>query len=162
MDTGANETVAIRTGDEDQEFFVAFDEFARAVRRARGAQPRSTEGTLTLSQYALLEALSARHTARVAELAEEAGVTASTATRILDTLERRGIVRRQRTREDRRAVAVTLTEPGRDLLHAQERWVGDRKRAFLESLPGAQREFVPELLEALAGLIDELAAGSTC
>ena len=146
--------------EEVQRFFAAFDEFARAVRRARGAQPRSAEGTLSLSQYALLEALSARRTARVAELADEAGVTASTATRILDTLQRRGIVRRQRARDDRRAVAVTLTDSGRELLEAQEQWVGDRRRAFLASLPPAQRDLVPELLVGLAGLIDELAAGS--
>jgi len=162
MTVPASDTAVTPGAEEVQRFFAAFDEFARAVRRARGAQPRSAEGTLSLSQYALLEALSARRTARVAELAEEAGVTASTATRILDTLQRRGIVRRQRAREDRRAVTVTLTESGRELLHAQERWVGDRRRAFLESLPRSQREFVPELLVGLAALIDEQAAGSGC
>jgi DNA-binding MarR family transcriptional regulator len=156
-----SDDAATHTEAEEQQFFAAFDEFARAVRRARGAQPRSAEGTLSLSQYALLEALSARRTARVAELADEAGVTASTATRILDTLHRRGIVRRQRAREDRRAVTVTLTDPGRELLQAQERWVGGRRRAFLASLPPAQRELVPDLLVGLAGLIDELAAGPT-
>jgi DNA-binding MarR family transcriptional regulator len=160
MTVGDSKQAALAQSEAEQRFFVAFDELARAVRRARGAQPRSAEGTLTLSQYALLEALSARRTARVAELADEAGVTASTATRILDTLQRRGIVRRQRAREDRRAVAITLTDTGRDLLEAQERWMGDRKRAFAASLPPGQRELVPELLVGLAALIDELAAGS--
>jgi DNA-binding MarR family transcriptional regulator len=161
MIVGVSENATTPNGEEEERFFDAFDEFARAVRRARGAQPRSSEGTLTLSQYALLEALSGWRTARVAELADEAGVTASTATRILDTLERRGIVRRQRAREDRRAVTVSLTDTGRDLLHAQESWMGDRKRAFVASLPPAQREVVPELLVGLAALIDELAAGSS-
>ncbi|MDQ6605296.1 MAG: MarR family transcriptional regulator [Actinomycetota bacterium] len=161
MTVGVSQNAAPPRDEEEQRFFVAFDELARAVRRARGAPPRSAEGTLTLSQYALLEALSARRTARVAELADEAGVTASTATRILDTLQRRGIVRRQRAREDRRAVTVTLTDTGRDLLHAQDRWMGDRKRAFVASLAPAQRELVPELLVGLAALIDELAAGSS-
>ena len=57
-------------------------------------------------------------------------------------------------------MAVTLTDSGRELLKAQEQWVGDRRRAFLASLPPAQRDLVPELLVGLAGLIDELAAGS--
>ncbi len=159
MTAWAIDNSAAPKDQEEERFFAAFDELARAVRRARGAQPRSAEGTLTLSQYALLEALSARHTARVAELADEAGVTASTATRILDTLQRRGIVSRQRSRQDRRVVAVTLTATGRDLLQAQDQWMGERKRAFVASLPPAQRELVPELLTGLAALIDELAAG---
>jgi DNA-binding MarR family transcriptional regulator len=157
--TAPDEPGAAPSSEQEQEFVVAFDALARAVRRARGAPSRSADGALTLSQYALLEALSARHAARVAELADEAGVTASTATRILDALERRGIVCRERASEDRRAVAVTLTEAGRDLFHAQERWIGDRKQAFLASLPPAEREFAPDLLVKLAGLIDELAAG---
>jgi DNA-binding MarR family transcriptional regulator len=145
---------------DEQQFVAAFDAFARAVRRARGAQTRAMSGrSLTLSQYALLEALSGRETARVAELADEAGVTASTATRILDALERRGIVRRERALSDRRAVAVTLTASGRTVLETQEQWVSERKRAFLAALPSEQRELAPELLLALAGLIDELAAG---
>jgi DNA-binding MarR family transcriptional regulator len=144
---------------QEQEFEIAFDALARAVRRARGAQPRSDEHALTLSQYALLGALSRRDSARAAELAAEAGVSAPTATRILDALERRGIIRRERARDDRRAVLVTLTAAGRALLRAQEQWVGERKRGFLTSLPADHRELVSELLLSLAGLIDELAAG---
>jgi DNA-binding MarR family transcriptional regulator len=147
------------SAEEEQQFVLAFDALARAVRRARGAQTRSTGLALTLSQYALLEALATRETARVAELADEAGVTASTATRILDALERRGVVRRERAQHDRRAVAVSLTGPGRAVLESQERWVNERKRVFLTGLPAGQRELAPELLLALAGLIDELAAG---
>ena len=55
------------------------------------------------------------------ELAVEAGVTASTATRILDALERRGIIMRTRSAEDRRAVTVTLTDFGRSARGSQGR-----------------------------------------
>src|SRR6516165_12564981 len=80
-----------------QEFLVAFETFVQAVRRTRGAPAQGGERALTLSQYGLLAGLSDRSAAPVRELAEDAGVTASTATRILDTLERRRIVRRRRT-----------------------------------------------------------------
>jgi DNA-binding MarR family transcriptional regulator len=145
--------------DEERAFVLAFDAFTRAVRRARGAQPRSEAQALTLSQYALLEGLATRDLARVAELAEEAGITASTATRILDALERRGIVARRRDSGDRRAVVVTLTDGGRELLIAQQEWMSERKRNFVHALGEPQRAYVPELMRALAGLIDELAAG---
>src|SRR2546423_13114426 len=101
------------------EFLAAFDASVRAVRRARGAPAQGGERELTLSQYSLLSGLADRPGARVRELAVGAGVTASTATRILDTLERRGIVRRTRARDDRRAVTVTLTDVGRELLSEQ-------------------------------------------
>lgn len=141
------------------EFLAGFDALAQAVRRARGANGHAADGGLTLSQYGLLEGLANRRPARVQELAEAAGISASTATRILDALERRGIVRRTRSSQDRRAVAVSLTERGGDLLRAEEDWLRGRQRAFYTSLPEAERELAPDLLVRLAALIDELAAG---
>jgi DNA-binding MarR family transcriptional regulator len=143
--------------DAGIDFLTAFDAFAQAVRRARGAP--AANGGLTLSQYGLLEGLINRQDARVQELARDAGITPSTATRILDALERRGVVERARSFEDRRAVAVSLTDLGQRLLHDQQDWLRGRQRAFYESLPAAEQEFAPDLLVRLAALIDELAAG---
>jgi DNA-binding MarR family transcriptional regulator len=142
-----------------QEFLSAFDTFVQAVRRARGAPAQGGDRALTLSQYALLSGLAGRDEARVRDLAAQAGVTASTATRILDVLERRGIVHRDRTDEDRRAVTVTLTALGRELLAEQNSWLQDRQLAFHAALPEYERRLAPDLLVRLAALIDELAAG---
>ena len=146
-----------RSGTAD--FLAGFDALAQAVRRARGTTGRPGDGVLTLSQYGLLEGLAHRRAARVQELAAEAGVAASTATRILDALERRGIVRRTRSSQDRRAVSVSLTRLGEQALQAQEEWLRGRERAFYASLPPAEQELAPDLLLRLAVLIDELAAG---
>ena len=144
---------------EEDGFLSAFDAFAQAVRRARGAPAQASDRALTLSQYALLQGLADRHAARVRELADDAGITASTATRILDALERREIVRRTRASEDRRAVTVTLTPLGRDLLNGQDEWLRRRQRTFYATLPDEERELAPDLLVRLAALIDELAEG---
>ena len=144
---------------EAQQFLVAFETFVQAVRRARGAPVQGGERALTLSQYGLLSGLSQRPAAPVRELAAEAGVTASTATRILDTLERRGIVRRRRTDEDRRMVIVTLTQRGRDLLIEQVDWLQGRQLEFHAGLPAQERRLAPDLLVRLAALIDDMAAG---
>ncbi|MEA2214415.1 MAG: hypothetical protein QOF83_4363 [Solirubrobacteraceae bacterium] len=138
-------------------FLVSFDALAQAVRRARGGTAR--DGALTLSQYGLLQTLSGQRTARVRDLADEAGVAPSTATRILDALERRAIVRRSRAAEDRRGVSVSLTAEGRAALDAQDAWMRSRQRAFYDGLPAIERELAPDLLVRLAALIDELAAG---
>ena len=139
------------------DFVTAFDALAQAVRRARGAT--AANGGLTLSQYGLLEGLTSRPAARVQDLAGDAAIAPSTATRILDALERRGVVRRARSLEDRRAVAVSLTKLGRELLEDQQEWLRGRQRAFYTSLPAAEQELAPDLLLRLAALIDELAAG---
>jgi DNA-binding MarR family transcriptional regulator len=148
---------AAQTGSED--FLAAFDAFAQAVRRARGASAQAGNGELTLSQYALLAPLGEGEPARVGDLATEAGITAPTATRILDALERRDIVRRKRSVHDRRAVTVTLTDFGRAVLASQEAWLRGKQRAFFADLPAEEKELAPDLLLRLAALIDEVAGG---
>jgi DNA-binding MarR family transcriptional regulator len=146
-----------RAGPDD--FLSAFDAFAQAVRRARGAPSPAGEQGLTLSQYGLVQGLAGRDCARVRELAAEAGIAASTATRILDALERRGIVERARADEDRRGVTITLTALGQQQLARQHEWLRGRQRAFYQGLPPEERALAPDLLLRLADLIDELAAG---
>jgi MarR family transcriptional regulator, organic hydroperoxide resistance regulator len=142
-----------------EDFLSASDAFAQAVRRSRGAPATARPDALTLSQYALLRPLGERPESRVRDLATAAGITPPTATRILDALERRGLVTRSPSSSDRRAVVVCLTAEGRELLEAQRAWVRDRQRAFFEALPPSERAVAPNLLRELAALIDELAAG---
>jgi DNA-binding MarR family transcriptional regulator len=150
------EACAAADGDA---FLSAFDTLAQAIRRARGANAQPSDDLLTFSQYALLQSLDEGATARVSDLAGGAGISPSTATRILDALERRAIVRRHRSPEDRRGVTVTLTDHGRQTLDRQAAWMRGRQRAFYEQLPGEERELVADLLVRLAALIDDLAAG---
>ncbi len=151
------EPAATVTGSE--QFLEAFDSLAQAVRRARGTAPQGQVGSLTLSQYGLLSPLSATAPARVSDLAARAGVAPSTATRILDALERRAIVRRTRSQADRRGVVVTLTRQGREALARHDEWIRGRQLAFFAALPGDERESVSDLLVRLAALIDELGSG---
>jgi DNA-binding MarR family transcriptional regulator len=144
--------------DGGDSFVEAFDTFSQAIRRARGAGS-DHPGGLTFSQYALLRTLADRDGARVSDLAGQAAVTPSTATRILDALERRAIVCRTRSAHDRRGVTVTLTDAGRAALHRQDAWMQGRQRAFYAQLPEHERALAPDLLLRMSALIDELAAG---
>ena len=143
----------------EEQFVDALDSLARAIRRARGALGTGSGDGLTLSQYGLLQPLADRNQARTGELAEAAGITASTATRILDALERRGLALRLQATDDRRAVAVRLTAHGRALLARHHDWVRERQRDFYAELERDERGVAPELLRKLGDLIDELAAG---
>ena len=153
MDGRPDVAEAPGTGD----FLTSFDALAAAIRRARGATAQ--DGQLTFSQYALLTPLADIRAARVSDLATEAGIAPSTATRILDALERRAIVRRDRSERDRRQVTVTLTDTGRETLSRQDAWMRGRQREFFAQLPEAERELVADLLLRLSHLIDDLAAG---
>jgi DNA-binding MarR family transcriptional regulator len=147
-----------RVASGNEPFLAAFDTLAQAVRRARGARPGLT-ASLTLSQYGLLEPLLTQPSGRVRELAARAGITAPTATRILDTLERRGLVNRARASEDRRGVSVRLTHSGHALLSEEHEWLRSRQRAFYDALPPDEQALAPDLMVRVAALIDELAGG---
>ncbi len=144
---------------DQEEFLTAWDVLVQAIRRARGAQ-QSLNGGLSLSQYGLLLPLATQDRARVSQLSGDAGIAPSTASRILDVLERRELITRERDAEDRRAVEVALTEEGRRLLREEDEWLRARQRAFYDSLPEEEADLAPDLLRRLASLIDELAAGS--
>jgi MarR family transcriptional regulator, organic hydroperoxide resistance regulator len=140
-------------------FFEAFDEFAQAVRRARGVRLAAGLEGLTLSQYRLIEPLLQAEGIGVQELAAQAGVSAPTATRVLDTLERRGLVVRNRSEQDRRVVHAVLTPSGRRALSERHEWLRVREQALFGSLSARERALAPQLLRRLATLVDELAAG---
>lgn len=151
-------TESVITGSDA--FVDGFDTLAQAIRRARGAAARKEgDDHLSFSQFALLQPLAGGHAARVSDLASGAGISPSTATRILDALERRAIVRRARSPEDRRGVTITLTNDGRRVLDRHSDWMLEHRLAFYEQLPDDERAIAPDLLVRLAALIDELAAG---
>ena len=60
------------------------------------------------------------------EVAERCYVTSATVTGVVDTLERDGLVERERSTEDRRVVRVRLTKAGRKRLDATKRLAGEQ------------------------------------
>lgn len=134
----------------------AWDEFFSAIRRAKGRAARQHGTELTLPQLHLLEALDALPGARCGELAEAAGIAAPTASRMIDSLERAGIVTRRHSTQDRRAVTVSLTAEGRRQ-YEYKRALHEAKRAELfSSLSDTERANAEHLLRRLGGLIEEM------
>ena len=88
---------------------------------------------ITLSQHRALVVLASRGPQRVADLAELLGVNSSNATRNCDRLQRRGLVRRDRDTDDRRAVRVSLTQAGERLVQQ----ITTARRAEISRILGA-------------------------
>ena len=70
----------------------------------------------TIAQYRALVVLASRGPQRMTDLAGALDVTPSTAGRMCDRLLRKGLIRRHRARADRRAVQVSITPAGRQVV----------------------------------------------
>ena len=136
------------------DFTEALHDFFKAARRARGRAARdpSPDG-LSLAQYHLLEPLAAGpRTNR--ELAELAGISAPTATRMIDGLETRGFVTRERHPEDGRAVRIALTAEGTKVLLERRAQMLARRRAMLDQLTPSERRAAAKVLARLAAAFE--------
>ncbi|MCU1668650.1 MAG: Transcriptional regulator, MarR family [Blastococcus sp.] len=76
-------------------------------------------------------------------------VTSGAITQRLDRLEERGLITRERSDEDGRAVVVTLTAAGREALDAALPDHLETERQLLEGLPSADRALLADLLRRL-------------
>lgn len=99
---------------------LALREFLAAQRRLRGREAQR-HGTLSFSQYAVLRVLVDGDEHPIGELAAAADVSPASATKMIDGLERSGLVARVRDVEDRRRVGVTITDDGRAALAGKDR-----------------------------------------
>ncbi len=110
----------------------------------------------TIAQYRSLVVLASRGPQRVGDLAAAMGVTPSTAGRMCDRLLARGLIRREHSREDRRAVQISITGDGRQVLDQAT----DRRRmligGILRKLPTRQQAAVAAALQAFAAAAGEI------
>ena len=108
----------------------------------------------TIAQYRALVVLASRGPQRMVDLAGALEVTPSTAGRMCDRLVRKGLIRRHRTRTDRRSVQVSITPAGRQVVDQAT----SRRRALIagimRKLPAARQMAVADALREFA-----LAAG---
>lgn len=72
-------------------------------------------------------------------------------TRLLDRLEKQGLLSRERRKDDRRVVTTRITPQGLDLLQRLDQPLRELHRRQLRHIPAAR-------LKALAGLLDEVRA----
>jgi DNA-binding MarR family transcriptional regulator len=105
---------------------------------------------VTLTQYRSLVVLAARGPQGVAALAEAVAVTPPTASRLVDRLVRKGLVRRRRDRHDRRQVRIGLTDAGRRLVDL----VTERRRVDIAEL---LKSIPPEVQRAMVAGLQRLA-----
>jgi DNA-binding MarR family transcriptional regulator len=141
--------------DAATELADALGDFFLAARRARGRSSRRDEGELSLAQFHLLEPL-LEGARTVGQLAEAAGVSPPTATRMLDGAASRGWAKRAADASDRRLVQVSLTPAGRRATQAKRRQVQAARRRIAAAFDADDQRRATDLLRRMAEVIEEL------
>jgi DNA-binding MarR family transcriptional regulator len=123
----------------------------RAQLRAFGAFARHLKETgLTPTLYGVLATIEARPGIGQGEVADALGADRSTMVRLVDQLERRGLVRRDPHPDDRRTVLPALTAEGRALLERATPLVHASEDAFAATLSPDEREGLLDYLRRIA------------
>lgn len=86
-------------------------------------------------------------------LANELDLSASTVVGIVDRLEKKGLVKRDRSTVDRRQVFISVTEQGAILASASPSPLHDRLASALDSLPELERGAIALSLERIVDLM---------
>jgi DNA-binding MarR family transcriptional regulator len=106
---------------------------------------------LTTHQYNVLRILRGSHPTRLAcsDIAERMIERDPDITRLVDRLERRGLVKRSRSRQDRRVVEVGMTQKGLVLVRGLDAHVQRLPKALLGHLGAERAGQLRRLLEAV-------------
>jgi DNA-binding MarR family transcriptional regulator len=115
---------------DDRDLVDAFIAASRALVAVAARSLADLGEDVTLPQYRALVVLRTRGAQRAADLAGLLEVTPSTASRMIERLVRKHLVRRVRAKDDRRTLRVHLTDAGQVII-AQ---VTDRRRGEIERI----------------------------
>ena len=108
----------------------------------------AAELDLSLTQLRVIAILRDRRV-RMAALAEYLGLEKSTMTGLVDRAEQRGLLAREPSADDRRAIDVTITRAGAELADRVYARVRDALAPSTRRLVGADRKKMQELLERM-------------
>jgi DNA-binding MarR family transcriptional regulator len=110
---------------------------------------------MTSRQTSILRTLIAQEGARLSDLAAASRITPSAMTRVIEKLEKQGMVRRVRgAREDGRAAIVEITPAGRRARRRIDQLMRERARAVAESIPPSRRDAVLHALREFSNALE--------
>ncbi|MGF7058377.1 MarR family winged helix-turn-helix transcriptional regulator [Brassicibacter mesophilus] len=109
---------------------------------------------LTVPQIMLLKVISKRGKMKVSEISEEMNLTNSTVSGIIDRLERSEIVLRERSKEDRRIVYITLSKKGEEMVKEFRGTINVYFENIFSDLTVEEIDVIMKGLETLKQVVD--------
>lgn len=139
-----------RFSSHEQEIFLGLLVAAARILEP-WAQFLKTTSDLTNNQYNVLRILRGSHPHKLtcSDIAERMISRDPDVTRLVDRLEKRGIVERTRSSEDRRVVEVGITDKGLELVRELDPHVQRMPKALLGHLGGKKSKQLRDLLEVI-------------
>lgn len=125
--------------------FHAVDAHSRRLARIHG---------LTEPQAICLNAVNRAGQLNPGQLARTVSLSPPTVTGILDRLERRGLIKRERTARDKRQVVVCLTGDGREILENSPPPLQERFTKRLMGLPVSRQRRIARSLDDVVRLME--------
>jgi DNA-binding MarR family transcriptional regulator len=114
----------------------------------------NSEFHITAPQMICLYSIAKHDGMTLSQLAKEVSLGASTVTGIVDRLESKDLVRRQRSTEDRRRISLTITDAGRDVTKASPTLLQDRFAERLRELPELEQATIALSLERVVQMME--------
>ncbi|MBI1823437.1 MAG: MarR family transcriptional regulator [Nitrospirae bacterium] len=111
---------------------------------------------LTISQFGILDALYRGGAQCQKELGEKIFKSSGNITLVIDNLEKRGFVRRERMGDDRRFISIHLTDDGRKVISEVLPKVANFIQEELKVLSGEEQQFLRSICRKLSGLPTEV------
>jgi DNA-binding MarR family transcriptional regulator len=115
----------------------------------QSAEERFAQLPITFTQWMALATLLRAECVSASQLSSELGHDMGALTRVVDQLERRGLVRRDRSVRDRRSVEIAITPAGRKQAQAGKRLLVDLLNELVAPLAAKE-------VDALIGLLQRL------
>ena len=110
----------------------------------------TTKDRVTPSQLRVLKLVARTNARRIGDVADFLAVSNAAASKAVDRLVRRGLVRRAEAAADRRAVELSLTTEGRTLLAQYEAATNEVLKEVFGSLPADKLEETAAFLDGLS------------
>lgn len=106
---------------------------------------------ITYNDMHIIEAIGLKEPKKMSEIAKIMSVTTGTLTKAVDALEKKGYVQRQRSRQDKRVVYITLTQQGVTAFRHHEKFHQDMIAFILEHVSEEESRVLRHALERLMG-----------
>ncbi len=121
------------------------------------AEERFKSQSITFTQWVVLAQLTQHPHLTPTELSTHLGHDMGALTRLVDDLQQKKLLRRERSEEDRRAVRITLTAEGRRLAQTAKAHVLELANRLVEPYSKSETELLIGLLQRMLAHMEKIA-----
>lgn len=111
---------------------------------------------ITMEQWVVLSKLAEQEDINQKQLSIKAKKDPASMLRILDILERKGLIERRQDKEDRRASSLCITAKGKNLKNEVAPYIEERFKEIISGIPGQDIEVYIEVLKRIDKNLVEL------